>query len=67
MDAARISGDAAERKSLYDNVQNTLACQGPIAHLNYGTLFTATRADVSGYELVADRSLRYLRQTALGQ
>ncbi|MHA1564459.1 MAG: ABC transporter substrate-binding protein [Alphaproteobacteria bacterium] len=67
LDAARVSGDAAERKSLYDNVQNTLACQGPIAHLNYGTLFTATRADVSGYELVADRSLRYLRQTALGQ
>ncbi len=67
LDTARISGDAAERKSLYDNVQNTLACQGPIAHLNYGTLFTATRSDVEGYELVADRSLRYLRQTAVAQ
>ena len=43
------------------------ACQGPIAHVAYGTLMTAIRADVQGYAINPTRSLRALRETRIGQ
>jgi peptide/nickel transport system substrate-binding protein len=64
---ARISHDPAQRKRIYDDVQRLLACQGPAVHLVYGTLFTAVRADVQGFEPNPTRSLRALRQTRIGQ
>ena len=63
---ARASGDEAVRKKDYDEAQKVLACSGPVAHLAYGTLFTAVRADVQGFEPNATRSLRGLRSTSIG-
>lgn len=64
---ARASTDQAERKRLYDQAQRILACQGPIAHIAYGTLLTAVRADVRDYGINATRSLRALREARIGQ
>ena len=64
---ARTSTDPAMRKTLYDQAQRFLACQGPVVHLAYGTLFTATRSTVSGFTPVATRSLRGLRETSIGK
>ena len=65
LNQARASGDVAVRKRDYDAAQRILACTGPVAHLAYGTLFTAVRADVQGFEPNATRSLRGLRSTSL--
>jgi peptide/nickel transport system substrate-binding protein len=62
---ARTSQDPAARKQMYDQAQRILACEGPAVHLTYGTLFTAIRADVQGYEPNATRSLRGLRDVHL--
>jgi peptide/nickel transport system substrate-binding protein len=62
---ARISQDPAARKKLYDDAQRSLACDGPVVHLAYGTLFTAVRADVQGYQPNATRSLRGLRDVSI--
>ncbi len=67
LDQARTSTDRAERQALYGDIQRTLACDGPVAHLNYGTLFTAAQTGVDGFEQIANRGLRYLRQTSLAQ
>jgi peptide/nickel transport system substrate-binding protein len=64
---ARTSQDPAARKQMYDQAQRILACEGPAVHLTYGTLFTAIRADVQGYEPNATRSLRGLRDVHLAQ
>jgi peptide/nickel transport system substrate-binding protein len=63
---ARASQDVAERKRLYDEVQRTLACTGPAVHLDYGTLFTAVRTDLHGFEPNPTRSLRGLREVSIG-
>ncbi len=62
---ARASQNPAERKGLYDQAQRILACQGPAVHLAYGTLFTAIRADVKGYQPNPTRSLRGLRDASI--
>jgi peptide/nickel transport system substrate-binding protein len=64
---ARATSDQAKRKTLYDQAQKMLACQGPVAHLVYGTLFTAIRSDVQGYELSPTRSLWSLRETRIAK
>ena len=46
-------------------MQKTLACQGPIAFLANGDLFTAMRANVKDFAPISTRSLVYLRQTTL--
>ena len=48
LDSARAMQDQAARKTAYDKVQKKLACAGPIAHLAYGTLFTAMREQDAG-------------------
>ncbi len=63
---ARVSTDPAARKGLYDQAQKILACQGPVVHLAYGTLFTATRSNVAGFMPSATRSLRGLREASIG-
>jgi peptide/nickel transport system substrate-binding protein len=65
LDKARAAGDAAQRKAMYAEVQKTLACDGPIAHLTYGQLFSAMRTNVQGYEIMANRSLSYLRDASV--
>lgn len=65
LDAGRTTLDPAKRKEIYADLQKRLACDGPIAHLVYGQLFTAVRDGVTGYEITGNRSTRSLRQTAL--
>jgi peptide/nickel transport system substrate-binding protein len=65
LDSARAMQDQTARKSAYDDIQKTLACSGPVAHLTYGTLFSAMRDKLQGYEVMANRSLSALRNTSL--
>ena len=67
LDRARSITDAAQRRALYNQAQQILACQGPIAHLAYAQLFTALRSNVQGFEMLANRSLWYLRQTSVAR
>lgn len=64
--AARAETDKAKRKLIYDAVQKTLACTGPAVVLAYGTLFTAMRNDVQGFQPMPTRALTYLRETKIG-
>ncbi len=65
LDQARSLADAVARKALYDRLQMKLACSGPIAAIAYGTLFSAARAELKGYEIMANRSLVSLRDASL--
>jgi len=64
--AAR-SAAPARRKALYDEAQRMLACDGPVAHLAYGTLFAAERSNVQGFRLNPTRSLLGLRDVAMAK
>ncbi len=57
----------ARRKTLYDDAQRMLACDGPVAHLAYGTLFAAERSTVHGFRLNPTRSLLGMRDVTLGK
>ncbi|SCY30056.1 ABC transporter substrate-binding protein [Microvirga guangxiensis] len=61
LDKARTLTDQAERKKAYDQVQKKLACSGPVAHLAYGTLFSAMSDKLKGYDVMPNRSLMMLR------
>jgi peptide/nickel transport system substrate-binding protein len=63
----RAEPDQARRVGLYQQAQRILACTGPVVHLAYGTLFTALRSDVKGFQPMATRSLWYLREATLGK
>jgi peptide/nickel transport system substrate-binding protein len=65
LDTARSSLDQAARKAAYDEIQKKLSCTGPVAHLTYGTLFSAARNALQGYEVMPNRSLVLLRETTL--
>lgn len=65
LDTARATMDQSARKKAYDEVQKKLACTGPIAHLTYGTLFSAARNNLQGYEMMPNRSLWTLRNATL--
>src|SRR5919107_4542463 len=60
LDQARTMQDQAARKVAYDKVQRKLACSGPVAHLTYGTLFSAMRDKMQGFDIMANRSLMTL-------
>jgi peptide/nickel transport system substrate-binding protein len=57
----------ARRKTLYDEAQHLLACDGPVVHLDYGTLFAAVRSAVQGFRLSPTRSLLGLRDVTVGK
>ncbi|MEQ9815245.1 MAG: ABC transporter substrate-binding protein [Azospirillaceae bacterium] len=65
LDEGQAETDMDARYDIYADLQRMLACEGPIAHLAYGTLYTAVSDTVTGYEMVGDRSTSYLRQTGL--
>ena len=65
LDAGRAAVNKVERKKIYDTVQKSLACQGPVAFLANGDLFTAMRSNVKNFDPIATRSLVNLRQTTL--
>jgi peptide/nickel transport system substrate-binding protein len=67
LDSARSSQDQAARKKAYEEVQKKLACDGPVAHLTYATLFSAARNNLQGYEIMANRQLSTLKNASLGQ
>jgi peptide/nickel transport system substrate-binding protein len=61
----RTTADMAERQAIYRDAQLALACEGPIAYVAYGTLFSAHTAAVEGFQQVPDRHVRYLRNVTL--
>lgn len=63
----RATANDADRKPIYDAAQKILACSGPAAFLDYGTLFTAVRANVTGYQMMPTRATTYLSETKIGQ
>jgi peptide/nickel transport system substrate-binding protein len=65
LNEARSEANLTKRKAEYDTVQRDLACDGPIATLAYGTLFTAVRDNVHGFTPLATRSLWALRDVTL--
>lgn len=64
LDTGRNELDQAARKAAYDELQGILACEGPVAHVAYGQLYTATRDTLSGFEIIANRSLSTLAETS---
>ncbi|MGQ0662166.1 MAG: ABC transporter substrate-binding protein [Pseudomonadota bacterium] len=67
LDRARATLDPAARKAAYAEVQRVLACEGPVAFLAYGQLFTALRGNVQGFEIIANRSLATLANVSLAR
>jgi peptide/nickel transport system substrate-binding protein len=65
LDRARATLDQGARRAAYEQVQRTLACDGPIVHIAYGQLFTALRSNVQGFGIMANRSLATLAETSL--
>ena len=63
--AGQRAVDPATRRGIYADLQRALACDGPVAHLAYATLFTAHRDEVAGFVQTPTRSLRYLRNVTL--
>jgi peptide/nickel transport system substrate-binding protein len=55
----------SEREAIYSDLQNRLACEGPVMHIAYATLFTGLRDNVNGFVQMPTRSLRYLREVTL--
>ncbi len=67
LDSARQMPDQAERKKAYTKVQAILACQGPIAHIAYGQIFSALRSNVAGFDQIANRSLVTLSDASIAK
>lgn len=65
LDAGRVNADLNTRRGIYQQVQRLLACNGPIAHVAYGTLFTAVADGVDGFQQMPTQGLRYLRNVTL--
>jgi len=65
LEEGRTTTDQAARQDIYNQLQEELACQGPIAHVAYGTLFTAVRDGVTGFQQIPTRSLLFLREVKL--
>jgi len=60
LDVGRSETEFEARKAIYDQVQRKLACEGPIAHIAYGNLFTAVANSVEGFEIYANGRLTSL-------
>ncbi|HZW27307.1 MAG TPA: ABC transporter substrate-binding protein [Trueperaceae bacterium] len=65
LEEGRTTTDQAARFEVYAELQRKLACEGPIAHVAYGTLFTAVSDRVEGFVQMPSRGLRYLREATL--
>jgi peptide/nickel transport system substrate-binding protein len=57
LDAARADLNATSRKAAYMSLQKLLACDGPVAFMTYGQLFSAMRDNIKGFDIIANRSL----------
>jgi len=65
LDRGRTTADDAARFATYAELQRILACQGPVAHIAYATLFSGVRENVDGFRQMPTRGMRYLRETGL--
>jgi len=65
LDTGRTETDGGKRQAIYGELQERLACTGPIAFLSYGDLNALVRDGVSGFEVHPARDLRSLRQTSV--
>jgi peptide/nickel transport system substrate-binding protein len=65
LEQGRTTTDQAARIEIYAELQRKLACEGPIAHVAYGTLFSAVSDRVDGFLQMPTRGLRYLREATL--
>lgn len=65
LDQGRIEVEPAARREIYNDVQAMLACNGPAAFLTYAQLYTATRSNVGGFEIMPNRSLGSLKNVTL--
>ena len=65
LDQGRTQTTFDERKATYDELQESLACTGPVVHVAYGTLLSALRDEVGGFEQMPTRSLISLRNVTL--
>ena len=65
LEEGRTTVDQTVRAEIYNQLQTKLACEGPIAHIAYGTLFSAVADEVEGFQQLPTRSLRYLREVTL--
>lgn len=60
LEAGRAETDQATRKQIYEQVQTKLACEGPVAHIAYGALYTAVADNVNGYVIYPNSRLTSL-------
>ena len=65
LDKGRSSADMAERQAIYTEAQKMLACEGPIAHIAYGTLTAAVGAKLDGFGIHPMARLRSLATATL--
>ena len=65
LDQGRTETTFDARKATYNELQERLACTGPVVHVAYGTLLSALRAEVEGFEQMPTRSLISLRNVTL--
>ena len=65
LDEGRSLTDRAQRKSVYNQVQQLLEEESPVIHIACAELYDVLQPNVKGYEQMANRSLTYLRQTWL--
>ncbi len=61
LDTGRTSTNTETRRAAYNAVQTKLACEGPIVHVAYGALSTATSDRVSGFVINPNRRLSSLK------
>ena len=65
LDAGRTTVGDEARYEIYADLQRVLACDGPVQHVAYATLFTGVRDNVDGFQQMPTRGMRYLRETSL--
>ncbi len=67
LDQGRSETDTAARKVIYDQIQQDLACEGPISFIAYGDLYTAVNDSVQGYEIYPNGRLTSLIKATLSE
>jgi peptide/nickel transport system substrate-binding protein len=65
LERGRTTADDTARYATYAELQRSLACTGPVAHVAYATLFSGVRENVEGFQQMPTRNMRYLRETSL--
>jgi peptide/nickel transport system substrate-binding protein len=65
LDAGQAAVSMSERQDIYAELQRELACEGPVVHVAYATLFTAIADEVDGFQQMPNRDLLYLRNVEL--